>query len=182
MITRNGATRALIHLHVNGETREAVVRSADTLLHTLRQELGLTGAKRACENGDCGACTVLVNGVSTHSCLSLAVEAVNQPITTIEGLTDSPVQKAFVDKWAIQCGYCTPGFIVNCHALLTNHPKAKDEVVEEWLQSNLCAMHRVSGDKGCRKFFIEVGGRHRPKWINRLFKKLPIFLFMDLSL
>ena len=138
MITRNGAARALIHLHVNGETREAVVRSADTLLHTLRQELGLTGAKRACENGDCGACTVLVNGVSTHSCLSLAVEAVNQPITTIEGLTDSPVQKAFVDKWAIQCGYCTPGFIVNCHALLTNHPKAKDEVVEEWLQSNLC--------------------------------------------
>ena len=70
---------------------------------------------------------------------------------------DSPVQKAFVDKWAIQCGYCTPGFIVNCHALLTNHPKAKDEVVEEWLQSNICR-DGVSGDKRCRKVSIEVGG------------------------
>lgn len=138
MITKNGTSKAVIQLHVNGETREAVVRSADTLLYTLREELGLTGAKRACEDGDCGACTVLVNGEPTQSCLSLAIEVVNQPITTIEGLLDSPVQKAFVDNWAIQCGYCTPGFIVNCHALITNHPNARDEVVEEWLQSNIC--------------------------------------------
>ena len=138
MITTNGTSRALIDLHVNGETHEAVVRSADTLLHTLREQLGLTGVKRACGDGDCGACTVLVNGEPTHSCLSLAIETVNQPITTIEGLKDSPVQKAFVDMWAIQCGFCTPGFILNCHALMTNHPDADDDTIEEWLQSNIC--------------------------------------------
>ncbi|WOV84475.1 (2Fe-2S)-binding protein [Sporosarcina jeotgali] len=132
------ASKQLIQLHVNGETHDAVVRSADTLLIALREQLGLTGAKRACENGDCGACTVLVNGKSSHSCLSLAVEVVNQPITTIEGLLDSPVSKAFVDNWAIQCGYCTPGFIVNCHSLITTHPNADDQLVEEWLQSNIC--------------------------------------------
>lgn len=139
MITSNGTTKALIYLHVNGETREAVVRSADTLLLTLREQLGLTGAKRACGDGDCGACTVLLNGEPSHSCLSLAIESVNQPITTIEGLPgDSPIQQAFVDLFAIQCGYCTPGFILTCHALLTAHPDADDEVIEEWLQSNLC--------------------------------------------
>lgn len=138
MTIKNKPTKEVIHLHVNGETQEAVVRAADTLLCTLREQLGLTGAKRACEDGDCGACTVLIDGEPNHSCLSLAVEVVNKPITTIEGLLDSPVQKAFVDHWAIQCGFCTPGFIVNCHALITNHPDASEEVVEEWLQSNIC--------------------------------------------
>ncbi|MBE1556106.1 (2Fe-2S)-binding protein [Sporosarcina limicola] len=138
MIISNGITKSIIQLHVNGETHDTVIRSADTLLHTLREQLGLTGAKKACGNGDCGACTVLVNGESMHSCLSLAIEAVNQPITTIEGLLDSPIQKAFIENWAIQCGYCTPGFIVNTHALITKHPNAGDEVIEEWLQSNLC--------------------------------------------
>lgn len=139
MIISNEPSKALIHLHVNGETREAVVRSADTLLHTLREELGLTGAKQACGDGDCGACTVLINGEPTHACLSLAIETVNQPITTIEGLpSNSPLQQAFVEKFAIQCGYCTPGFILNCHALIETHPDADDEIIEEWLQSNLC--------------------------------------------
>lgn len=134
----NGMSKSIIHLHVNGETHEAVIRSADTLLHTLRNQLGLTGAKKACENGDCGACTVLVNDKPMHSCLSLAIEAVDQPITTIEGLMGSPIQQTFVDKWAIQCGFCTPGFILNCHALALQHPQASDEVIEEWMQSNLC--------------------------------------------
>ena len=147
MITTNGTSRALIDLHVNGETQEAVVRSADTLLHTLREQLGLTGAKQSCGDGDCGACTVLINGEPTHSCLSLAIETVDQPITTIEGLTDSPVQKAFVDMWAIQCGFCTPGFILNCHALMTNHPDADDDTIEEWLQSNICRCTGYAGIK-----------------------------------
>lgn len=134
----NGTSKTVIKLHVNGDSREVTVRSADTLLHSLRNELGLTGTKRACENGDCGACTVLVNDEPMHSCLCLTFEMTDKLITTIEGLSDSPIQKTFVDKWAIQCGYCTPGFILNCHALKTKHPNAEDDVIEEWMQSNLC--------------------------------------------
>jgi aerobic-type carbon monoxide dehydrogenase small subunit (CoxS/CutS family) len=81
---------------------------------------------------------VLVNGDPFHSCLLLAIEAVKDSITTIEGLKDSPIQKAFVEKWAIQCGYCTPGFLLNCHALLEKHPNADDETIQEWMQSNIC--------------------------------------------
>lgn len=134
----NSTSKTVINLHINGDTREILIRSADTLLHSLRNELGLTGAKRACENGDCGACTVLVNDEPMHSCLCLTIEMKDQLITTIEGLADSPIQKTFVDKWAVQCGYCTPGFILNCHALKSNHPKADDDMIEEWMQSNLC--------------------------------------------
>ncbi|OIK15641.1 (2Fe-2S)-binding protein [Bacillus sp. MUM 116] len=134
----NGSEKTVVKLHVNGETHEVMVRSADTLLHTLREQLGLTGAKRACENGDCGACTVLINGQPQHSCLSLTIETINQSIGTIESLLDSPIQKTFIEKWAIQCGYCTPGFILNCHALAHKHPDADDSVIEEWMESNLC--------------------------------------------
>ncbi|WP_035424199.1 (2Fe-2S)-binding protein [Bacillus sp. UNC438CL73TsuS30] len=134
----NGSEKTVAKLHVNGETKEVMIRSADTLLHTLREQLGLTGAKRACENGDCGACTVLVNGEPHHSCLSLTIETINKSISTIESLLDSPIQKTFIEKWAIQCGYCTPGFILNCHALAEKHPDADDSVIEEWMESNLC--------------------------------------------
>ncbi|MCM3566921.1 (2Fe-2S)-binding protein [Neobacillus mesonae] len=134
----NGTSKTVVKLHVNGETRDVMIRSADTLLETLREQLGLTGAKRACQNGDCGACTVLVNGEPMHACLSLSIETVNQPIMTIEGLRNSSIQQEFVDKWAIQCGYCTPGFILNCHALANKRPDADDETIEEWMQSNLC--------------------------------------------
>lgn len=137
MITNN-ASKSIIQIHVNGETKDVVVRSADTLLHTLREQLGLYGAKKACENGDCGACTVLVDGQPMHSCLSLSVEITENMITTIEGLHNPPLKKAFVNKLAIQCGYCTPGFILNCHALINTHPEASDDIIQEWMQSNLC--------------------------------------------
>jgi len=128
----------LIELKVNGELRKALVRPADTLLFALRERLGLTGAKPGCENGDCGACTVLVDGWPIKSCLMLAVEGVGHEIQTVEGLNEAPIQKAFVDNFAFQCGYCTPGFIMNCQGLINIHPDASDEVMQEWLQSNIC--------------------------------------------
>ncbi|CAI8841359.1 MULTISPECIES: (2Fe-2S)-binding protein [Bacillus] len=127
-----------LSLHVNGEDREVVVRMGDTLLYTLRHRLGLTGAKPGCENGDCGACTVLVEGIPIKSCIILAVEAIGKQIITVEGLQETPIQKAFEDKWAFQCGYCTPGFIINCHALVTQKMDVDDLVIEEWLSSNIC--------------------------------------------
>ena len=134
----NLVKKELIELSINGEKRLVVARPADTLLHVLREQLGLTGAKPSCKNGDCGACTVLIDGRPIKSCLMLAVEALGHEITTVEGLKDSAIQRAFVDKFAFQCGYCTSGFIMNCHALSVIHPDANDETIREWLQSNLC--------------------------------------------
>lgn len=128
----------LIELNVNGESRKALVRPADTLLFALRERLGLTGAKPGCKNGDCGACTVLVDGWPVKSCLMLAAEAVGHEITTIEGLNNTPIQKAFVEKFAFQCGYCTSGFIMNCQGLINIHPDASDQTINDWLQSNIC--------------------------------------------
>lgn len=127
-----------IVLNVNGEIHMVTVRSADTLLFVLRSKLGLTGAKPGCLNGDCGACTVNVDGWPMKSCLMLAVEAVGKKITTIEGLQDTPIQKAFVENFAFQCGYCTSGFIMNCHSLIEQHPEADDDRIREWLESNIC--------------------------------------------
>ncbi len=98
-------------LNINGEEREVIAKPSDTLLYTLRNELGLTGAKPGCENGDCGACTILVDDWPIKSCLMLTVEAIGKKITTIEGLKNAPIQKAFVENWGgFQCGYCTSGF------------------------------------------------------------------------
>lgn len=127
-----------INLNINGEERTVFVRASDTLLDVLRNKLGLTGAKPGCENGDCGSCTVLVDGWPVKSCLMLAVEAVGHSITTIEGLKNTPIQKAFIENMAFQCGYCTSGFIMNCQGLINIHPDADSEVIKEWLQSNIC--------------------------------------------
>ena len=104
----------------------------------MREGCGFTGAKPGCENGDCGACTVLVDGWPVKSCLMLAVEAIRHKITTVEGLGHAPIQKAFVENWGFQCGYCTSGFLMVCHALAHIHPDADDLVMEEWLESNIC--------------------------------------------
>ena len=125
-------------LNINGEEREVIAKPSDTLLYTLRNELGLTGAKPGCENGDCGACTILVDDWPIKSCLMLTVEAIGKKITTIEGLKNAPIQKAFVENWGFQCGYCTSGFLMVCHSLSIHHPNADDYTIEEWLQSNLC--------------------------------------------
>ena len=130
--------RGIIDINVNGSKKSVTVRPADTLLYVLREQLGLTGAKNGCGNGDCDACTVLMDGWPVKACLMLAVEAIGTDITTIEGLVDAPIQKEFIDRFAIQCGYCTPGMIMNSHALISIYPDATDEVIEEWLESNIC--------------------------------------------
>lgn len=129
---------SVLELNVNGSKVKVLVRPADILVDVLRKQLGLTGTKIGCENGDCGACTVLVDGWPVKSCLMLAVEAVGHDITTIEGIVNTPIQNAFVEKEAFQCGYCTPGFIMVCHSLLLHHPNPNDYIIESWLQSNLC--------------------------------------------
>jgi aerobic carbon-monoxide dehydrogenase small subunit len=134
----HGTVKCDIELLINGKRQNATIRSADTLLRVLREQLGLTGAKAGCENGDCGACTVHVGREPIKSCLMLAIEAHGCSITTIEGLGDVPIQRAFVDNFAFQCGFCTPGFIMVCDALVNKHPNAGEDVIQEWLQSNIC--------------------------------------------
>lgn len=130
--------KSKIALNINGKEYELLARPADILLEVLRKQLGLTGTKVSCENGDCGACTVLVDGWPVKSCLMLAVEAIGHSVITIEGLRNTPVQKAFAEKYAFQCGYCTPGFIIVCHSLLAHHTEPDDYTIESWLQSNIC--------------------------------------------
>lgn len=128
----------VINLNINGEERQVVAKPPDILLHTLRKQFGLTGAKPGCLNGDCGACTVLVDDLPIKSCLMLTVEAIGHKITTVEGLKDAPIQRAFVENWGFQCGYCTSGFLMVCHSLSKMRPNADDSTIQDWLQSNLC--------------------------------------------
>ena len=137
-----------IALNINDEKRHTVVRPSDTLLRVLREKLGLTGAKPGCENGDCGACTVLLDGLPVKSCLVLAVEAIGKNITTVEGLKNTEIQQAFLEEGGFQCGYCTSGFLINAYALLEKHPVSDGGADREWLESNLC---RCTGYEGISK-------------------------------
>lgn len=130
--------KTIIELNINSSKYKVMVRPSDVLLDTLRIQLGLTGAKPGCKNGDCGACTVIIDGYPVKSCLMLTLEAVGHEIITIEGLKNTPIQQAFVDCGAFQCGYCTSGFLIVCHALYMTNPNADENTIEEWLQSNLC--------------------------------------------
>lgn len=129
-------------LTVNGEQRRVSLRPADTLLSTLRDELGLTGAKPGCENGDCGACTVLVDGVPMKSCLLLTTEFVDQDpprsVETVEGLDGADVQRQFLQHWAFQCGYCTSGFLMLAEGLCRQRPDADASEMLDWMRSNIC--------------------------------------------
>ncbi len=132
----------LVSLRLNGERRVAAARPSATLLSVLRDSLGMTGTKRGCEEGDCGACTVLLNGRPVNACLVLAADAEGKEITTIEGLSRNgelhPVQKAFVETGAIQCGYCSPGMILAAKSLLDRNPDPSDEEIRAALSGNLC--------------------------------------------
>ena len=131
-----------ISLTVNGRPRALEVAAHHTLLEVLREEVGLTGTKECCLVGECGACTVLVDGRSVDSCLMLAVEADGTDVLTIEGLaadgTLSPLQQAFLDKGGVQCGFCIPGQVLSAHALLSHTPHPTRAEVEEGLAGNLC--------------------------------------------
>ena len=134
--------KQLIALRVNGETYEVAVQPWRTLLEVIRNDIGLTGAKRGCDEGDCGACTVIIDGKPVSSCLSLAIEAQGKDILTIEGLAKNgqlhPLQSAFVEHGGIQCGFCTPGMILSAKALLDENPKPTEEEVREGISGNLC--------------------------------------------
>lgn len=131
-----------IKLKVNGVEREVYVEPWWSLAEVLREELGLTGTKISCETGNCGACTVLIDGKAVKSCLLLAVKARGKEILTIEGLAEngklSPLQEAFIEHFAIQCGYCTPGMIMMAKALLDETPNPSEEEVREGIRGNLC--------------------------------------------
>jgi carbon-monoxide dehydrogenase small subunit len=131
-----------IDLTVNGRRRTVDVAAHHTLLEVLREDVGLTGTKECCLVGECGACTVIVDGRSVDSCLMLAVEADGADVLTVEGLAAegalSPLQQAFLDKGGVQCGFCIPGQVMSAHALLTHTPHPTREEVEEGLAGNLC--------------------------------------------
>jgi aerobic-type carbon monoxide dehydrogenase small subunit (CoxS/CutS family) len=131
-----------VRVNVNGQWYEEEVEPRTLLVQFIRDTLGLTGTHVGCVVGECGACSVMVNGALVKSCLMLAVQAHDSEITTIEGLARdgalSPIQQAFVDNFALQCGYCTPGFVMACHALLERNPRPTEEEIRHDLSSNLC--------------------------------------------
>lgn len=138
----HGPQKTAITLEVNGLAQFVDVEPRRTLLDTLRIDLGLTGAKLVCNMGNCGACTVLVDGVAVYSCLTLAIECEGKAITTIEGLSQDgvlhPLQQAFVQHDALQCGFCTPGQVLAAHALLERNPQPTEADVVAGMSGNLC--------------------------------------------
>jgi carbon-monoxide dehydrogenase small subunit len=134
--------KALIRLRVNGEVYEVYVPVHKTLLEVLREDLNLTGTKHGCELGECGTCTVLVDGEPVLSCLALPIELQNRDILTVEGLAERgvphPLQVAFAELGAAQCGYCTPGILMAAKSLLDENPRPARDEVKEALAGNLC--------------------------------------------
>jgi carbon-monoxide dehydrogenase small subunit len=134
--------KVAIELEVNNESYKVEVEPWTTLLHVLREKLHLTGTKEGCGLGDCGTCIVLVNGMPVNSCLMLAVDAHGHRVTTIEGLAADgklhPLQKSFIEKGAMQCGFCTPAMILSAKALLDKNPQASEQEIKQALAGVLC--------------------------------------------
>jgi aerobic carbon-monoxide dehydrogenase small subunit len=135
-------SRIAVSTTVNGDPAEFLCESGESLLDALRTRLGLTGSKEGCGSGDCGACTVMLDGDMVCSCLVLAAEVEGRQVTTIEGVAEGselhPVQRKFLEHAALQCGFCTPGFIVASKALLERNPDPSESEVRYWLAGNLC--------------------------------------------
>lgn len=131
-----------VSFHVNGEPQEILVQPWQTLMSALRDDLGLTGTKEGCGNGNCGACTVLVNGRTVNSCCMLAAEAQDLELVTVEGLAHEgkldPLQEAFINHGALQCGFCTPGLLISSRALLNQNPSPTEHEIRLAIAGNLC--------------------------------------------
>lgn len=134
--------KKVVKLRVNGGVHEVLISAEQTLLEVLRKNLGLTGVKAGCEMGSCGACTVLVDGEPYLSCIMLALDAAGKEVTTIEGLSRGkelhPIQESFIQKGALQCGYCTPGMILTAKSILDEEPSPTEEVIKFKMAGNLC--------------------------------------------
>ncbi len=155
-----GPGKMPITLNVNGKKMKAEVEPRETLLDVLRDGFNLTGAKRVCDRGVCGACTVLLDGKPVYACSILAIDAQAHQVTTIEGLNKAegltPVQQAFVDNDAQQCGFCTPGFVVATTAFLSKHPQPTAEEVRNGLSGNLC---RCGTYHGIQHVIAQMSGK-----------------------
>ena len=134
--------KRIINFKLNGEDVEVLAPDNITMCDFLRKDLHLTGTKRGCEEGECGACTILLDGSAVDSCLMLAVEADGHEVVTIEGVMKDgvlhPVQKEFIDKWALQCGFCTPGMIMSALSLLHENPHPTEQEIRDGIAGNLC--------------------------------------------
>lgn len=139
---RQGVRRYLVNVKVNGDEHTLVVKANATLANVLREDLNLTGTKKGCELGDCGSCTVLLDGKPVDSCMVLALEAEGREIITIEGVAQGnkldALQESFINHSAVQCGYCTPGMILSAKALLTRNPHPTEHEVRKAIGGNLC--------------------------------------------
>jgi xanthine dehydrogenase YagT iron-sulfur-binding subunit len=155
----HGPDAVAVNLTVNGKRMTANIEPRMTLLDTLRETLDITGPKRVCDRGECGACTVLIDGRAVYSCTTLAIEAQGKQIVTAEGLggeAGNPIQAAFVNNDAQQCGFCTPGFTIAATAFLQKHPKAADDLVAEGLAGNFC---RCGTYRGIHGVVAQASGR-----------------------
>jgi carbon-monoxide dehydrogenase small subunit len=134
--------KRIINFKLNGEDVEVLAPDNITMCDFLRKDMHLTGTKRGCEEGECGACTILLDGSAVDSCLMLAVEANGHEVVTIEGVMKDgvlhPVQKEFIDKWALQCGFCTPGMIMSALSLLHENPHPTEQEIRDGIAGNLC--------------------------------------------
>ena len=134
--------KRVLSFTLNGDPIEVVYKDNMTLLDLLRDKLGLTGTKKGCEQGECGACTVMLDGKPVNSCCTLAVECEGRDVVTVEGIAKNgqlhPIQKQFIEKWALQCGYCTPGMIMSAKALLDVNPHPTELEIREAIEGNLC--------------------------------------------
>lgn len=157
-----------VDLSVNGESYRILVKETDFLVDILRDRLGLTGTKKACDMGVCGSCTVLLDGMSISSCLVLALDAEGKEITTIEGLETiegklHPIQEAFLDKGAVQCGYCTPGMVLTAKAFLEKNPDPTETEIRKAIAGNVC---RCTGYTKIVEAIAEASRRMRDKWFS----------------